>query len=246
MEFAAQAMRRFYREVTLGEAQGGWQVRLDARPIRTQGGAPQVVATLALAEAMADEWRAQGEQIDPHAFPLRDLADLALDRVAADRAGAIARLLAYAGTDTLCYRADPDEPLYQRQLEAWEPLVAACEAACGIGFERVSGIVHRPQPAAALDALEAELAAKDDFALAALLTHASLAASLVAALAVEANPQEAQAIFTAANLEEDWQAGQWGRDEEAANVRAARAAAFAVAADFIRLARKEGQSPPGG
>ena len=77
---------------------------------------------------MAEEWRAQGDEVDSSALPLRDLADYAIDHVQADRTTAIGKLIAYGETDTLCYRADPDEPLYRRQQELWEPLVAAFTA----------------------------------------------------------------------------------------------------------------------
>src|SRR5690606_34599542 len=157
-------------------SEGAWRVALDGRPIRTQGGSPQLVPTAALAEAMADEWRAQGETVDPKALPLRDLADYAIDHVRADRAGTVASLLKYAETDTLCYRADPDEPLYRRQQELWEPLVTAFEARHGVRLERISGIVHRPQPAATLARLGEVLAGLDAFTLAALATLTPLAA----------------------------------------------------------------------
>ena len=112
-------MKRFYKDVSIEETGGGFRVTLDGRPIMTQGGAAQVVPTRALAEALADEWRTQGEEIDPKAFALRDLADFAIDHVVPDPAASVARLLPYAETDTLCYRADPDEPLYRRQQELW-------------------------------------------------------------------------------------------------------------------------------
>jgi len=231
-------MKRFYKDVAVEAAPAGWQVRLDARPIRTQGGAAQMVPGRALAEALAAEWRGQGEKIDPRSFPLRDLADYALDHVAPDRPAAIARLLGYVETDTLCYRADPDEPLYQRQQQVWEPIVAAFEAQHGLWLERISGIVHRPQPAATLAALRARLEALDDFTLAGLATLAPLAASLVVALAVLDEAAEPGAMFAAANLEEDWQAEQWGWDAEAERVRAAKLAAFEQAGRFIRLVQQ--------
>lgn len=230
-------MKRFYDAVTVREMAGGYGLHLDARPLRTQGGVPQIVPTRALAEALAGEWRAQGEKIDPATFPLRDLADYAIDHVAPARDTAIARLLGFAETDTLCYRADPDEPLYHRQRALWEPLISACEAARGLRLERISGIVHRPQPAATLAALRAELAAHDDFTLAALTTLASLGASLIAALAALEAGADPAALFAAANLEQDWQAEQWGWDESAAQDRARRLAAFEQAAQFVRLAR---------
>ncbi|WP_121115160.1 ATP12 family chaperone protein [Croceibacterium ferulae] len=229
-------MKRFWREVTLGEAAGGWQVLLDGRPVRTQGGAAQIVPRHALAEILAQEWAAQGETVDPGSFPMRDLTDLALDHVAPDPARQATSLLRYAQTDTLLYRADPDEPLHRRQLERWEPLVQALEARYGIAFERISGVMPRPQPAATLDTLRGVLLDQDAWHLAAIATLAPLGASLIVALAAldpEASPED---LFAAANLEEDWQVELWGQDEDAARVRAAREAAFAAATRFARLA----------
>ena len=230
-------MKRFWKAVTVAQADGGWRVLLDARPIRTQGSAPQIVPGAPLAEALAGEWRAQGEVIDPRGFALRDMADFALDHVAPDRAGTIARLLAYAETDTLCYRADPDEPLYRRQLALWEPLLAAAEARHGVRLERVSGVLHRRQPAATLARLRAVLEEQDDFTLAALATLAPLAASLTIALAALEHDADPAPLFAAANVEEDWQAEQWGWEHTAAERRARRLADFASAAAFARMAR---------
>jgi chaperone required for assembly of F1-ATPase len=229
-------MKRFWKDVAVESCEGGWRVTLDGRPIRTQGGRPQAVASRALAEALADEWRAQGETVDLAGFALRDLADYALDHVAADRASAIAGLLRYAETDTLCYRADPDEPLYRRQQALWEPLVAAFEARHGVGLERTSGIVHRPQPEATMARLAEVLAARDDLALAALATLAPLAASLIVALEALGPGADPAALFAAANCEQDWQAELWGWDAEAERARAAKLVAFERAVAFARLA----------
>jgi chaperone required for assembly of F1-ATPase len=122
------AVKRFYREVRAQEGADGWHVTLDGRRVRTQGGRPQVLPSARLARLLAAEWADQGETIDPRGFRMRDLADYALDVIAEDRQAAAAALLRYAETDTLCYRADPDEPLWKRQQAEWEPLLAACEA----------------------------------------------------------------------------------------------------------------------
>jgi chaperone required for assembly of F1-ATPase len=230
-------MKRFWKDVAVEPVGAAWRVTLDGRPIRTQGGRPQELPSREVAEALAAEWRAQGDEVDPRAFPLRDLADYALDHVAADRAATIAGLLRYAETDTLCYRADPDEPLYRRQQALWEPLVLAFEARHGVQLERVCGIVHRPQPAATLARLGQILAARDHFALAALATLAPLAASLTVALEALDPGSDPAALFAAANAEQDWQAELWGWDPEAERARGARLTAFVKAAEFARLAR---------
>jgi len=230
-------MKRFYKTVAVDPAEGHWRVTLDRRGIRTAGGRPQIVPTRALAEALAAEWAAQGEEIDPAGFVLRDMADYAIDVVAHDRDTVVDTLLPYAETDTLCYRGDAGEALHCRQVAVWEPMLTAAEHRFDIHFERVSGVIHRPQPAETLARLRAVLAAQDAFALAALHTLASLAASLVIALAAIAPDADARALWDAANLEEDWQARLWGRDAEAEARRARRFSSFAAAMRFAELAR---------
>ncbi len=232
-------IRRFYTDVTLGKQPGGWQVLLDGRGVKTVGGAAQIVPTQELGEALAAEWRRQGDKIDPASLLLRDMADYAIDVVAADRAAIADGLIAYAETDTLCYRADPDAPLYAHQQAVWEPLLARFEAEHGIALVRVSGILHRPQPSPALAVLRARLEALNPFALAGVEAMAKLAASLITALAaIDADGGDAPlALWQAACLEEEWQADIWGRDEEAETRRARREADFLRACGFARLAQ---------
>lgn len=233
-------MKRFYKAVAVAPEGSGWRVTLDGRPVRSVGGRAQIAPTRTLAEALAAEWAAQGEEIDPAAFVLRDMADHALDVVGPDRAAAIATLLRYAETDTLCYRAEEGEALLERQREVWEPLLTAAEARWDVHFERIGGVIHRPQPAATLARLQAVLEAEDDFALAALTTLTTLAASLVIGLAALSGGADTDTLWNAANLEEDWQAELWGKDHEAEARRARRLGAFGAAMRFARLARDNG------
>ncbi len=228
-------MKRFWKDVTVARVAAGWQVALDGRGVKTPRGAAQIVPTPALGEALADEWRGQGEEIDPAGFALRDLADYAIDVAAGDPADARRRVLAFAESDTLCYRGESDEPLAARQREVWEPLLKACEAAHGVRFERTAGVIHRAQPAATLVTLDARLAALDPFRLAALQTLASLAASLVVGLAALEPGADAAALYAVANLEEDWQAELWGWDWEAEQRRAKKLAEFTAAVRFAAL-----------
>jgi chaperone required for assembly of F1-ATPase len=202
------------------------------------GGKAQIVPTRALAEMLAAEWARQGDRIDPADLPLRDMADYALDVVAADPAALARQLTAYADTDTLCYRAHPDEPLHARQWEVWEPLVAGFEAQHGLRLVRVSGIVHRPQDTGVLAILERRLAGENPFVLAGLEVKTKLAASLVTALLAQDAADEARALalWQAACLEEEWQAELWGRDAEAEERRRIREADFVRAWRFVQLA----------
>ncbi|MCT2559010.1 molecular chaperone [Tsuneonella sp. YG55] len=228
-------MKRFWKIASVDQSEGGWRVLLDGRPIRTQaGGAPQVVPTRAAAVLLAREWETQGEDIVPEAFVLRDLVDYAIDSVAAAPGATIDTLLRYAETDTLCYRADPDEPLHKRQWSVWEPLVTAFEAREGVKLERVSGIVHRPQPDETLAALRARLERFDPIMLAALEVMTSLSASLCVGLSALDPAADAQALWDAAELEEAWQVELWGSDDLAQQRRDKRRADFLRAAEFAR------------
>jgi chaperone required for assembly of F1-ATPase len=231
-------VKRFYKDVSVEQTDAGHYVVLDGRPIKTQGGQPQVVAGKALAEALAAEWDAQGEKIDPALFVFRDMTDYALDIVPGTLDELIAKLLRYAETDTLCYRADADEPLWHRQRDVWDPLVEALEAREGITLERVSGIVAKPHPEESMARLEARLETLDAFALAALEQLTSLAASLCVGLAALEPDADGEALWAAANLEEDWQVEQWGADEEAAERRSKRLTGFLKAMEFVALARR--------
>jgi chaperone required for assembly of F1-ATPase len=230
-------MKRFYKNVDVAEREDGWQVVLDGRGVKTVAGQAQWLPTNALAQALAAEWAAQGEEIDPASFVLRDMADYALDVIGRERAEALAALIPYAETDTLCYRADPDEALFERQNEVWEPVLTAAEARHGVRLHRISGIIHKAQPAESLATLRARLESQDAFTLAALRNMASLAASLMIALEALEPGADIGMLWAAASLEEEWQADLWGRDWEAEERREKRARAFALSAEFARLAR---------
>ena len=228
-------MKRFWKSASVAPHAEGWRVTLDGRVIKSQGGRPQIVPSRALAEALAAEWDAQAAEIDPAMFVLRDMADYAIDVIAAEPAETAATLLGFASTDTLCYRGEPGHALTRRQDLEWEPLLTQTEARLNIGFVRVAGIIHQPQPPETLARLAAELAALDPFHLAALHTLTSLSASLVIGLAALAPDADLPHLWNAACLEEDWQAEFWGRDEEAEARRERRRLAFFAAARFAGL-----------
>lgn len=230
-------MKRFYTEVSTTPAEDDWQVTLDGRGIKTVKGAPQVVPSEALAQTLAKEWSGQGEKIDPNSLVLRDMADFAIDVVANDMPGAISKLVEYGETDTLCYRADPEDALFKHQQEAWEPLLRSVEERHDIRFHRISGVIHKSQPEETMARIAEILREFDPFTLAGLQNTVSLSASLCIGLETTRAECDAEELWRLASLEEEWQADLWGRDEMAEERRAQRGDAFAKACEFIRLAR---------
>lgn len=227
-------MKRFWQTVDV-TPDGG--IALDGKPVRTPGRAPLQLPTRALADAVADEWRAVDDAIDPRAMPLTGLGNAAIDRIAPDPATFAGSLAAYAESDLLCYRADSPAELVARQAAAWNPLLDwACET-YGVAFVVTTGIMHRPQPPETLARLGAAVAAYPPFALAALSPVVTISGSLVAALALAERAADPEAVWLASELDADWQAEQWGEDDLAAPARQARRRDYEAGVRMLELLR---------
>jgi len=228
-------VKRFWQEVTLDAERG---VRLDGKPVRTPGRLPLVLPTDAMAAAVAEEWRAVTGEIDPRAMPLTGLANAAIERIPADPAVFAANLAAYAESDLLCYRADAPPELIARQAAAWDPPLVWATQRYDVHFTIASGVMHRPQPDATIERLAVAVSTRGAFELAGLSPVVTITGSLVLGLALIEGAMDAEAIWLAANLDEDWQAEQWGEDALAAQTRAAHLAEFDAAVRFLSLARR--------
>lgn len=228
-------MKRFWKDVAVVKGADGHAITLDGRPVRTPGRLPLAMPHAALAEAIADEWRAVTEKIDPRAMPLTGLANVAIERIAADPLPFIANLAAYAESDLLCYRAEAPEALVARQAAAWDPLIDWAQRRYDIHVEVVSGIIHRAQPAQTLSRLADALAARSAYALAGLSPIVTITSSLIAALALIEGAADADTVWRAAQVDEDWQVEKWGDDDLAIATRAAHRADFDAGVRFLGL-----------
>jgi chaperone required for assembly of F1-ATPase len=224
-------VKRFYKEVTAVDG----AILLDGRPVRTPARARLVLPTAALAEAIAAEWRAQGETIDPRAMPLTGLANAAIDRAAPDARAFGRPLAAYAEADLLCYRADDPPELVAAQAEAWDPLLEWARNRYDVHFEVTAGIIHVAQPPATVTRLAEALGARDALALAPMSPLVTIGGSLVTALALAEGAIAPDEAFDTTHLDELWQAERWGEDPLAIEAREARRADFLAAARFLSL-----------
>jgi len=224
-------MKRFWKDVSVE----GAGIALDGKPVRTPGRAALALPNAALAEAIAEEWRGVGETIDPRAMPLTGLANAAIDRIGPDRAGFAAGLAAYGQGDLLCYRADSPEALVAREAAAWDPLLDWARRRYDVHFEIAGGVIHRPQPGATVARLSEVVGALDAFRLAGLSPVVTVTGSLIAGLALLEGAADAETVWRAARVDEDWQAEQWGEDELAARAAAAHRADFDAGARFLSL-----------
>ena len=228
-------MRRFYKEATVAAGDGGFALLLDGRPVKTPARAALAVPTQALADAIADEWRAQGATIDPQTMPLTGLANAAIDRVAPDPSVFAAGLARYGESDLLCYRAEGPAPLVQRQAEHWDPVLAWARRRYDIELKVAQGVIHLPQPDAAVARLAKAVAVRPPFELAGLSPLVTVSGSLIIALALAEGALDLDQAWAAATVDEQWQLEKWGEDSEAVLALANRRRDFEAGARFLEL-----------
>lgn len=207
--------KRFYADVATERREEGIVVLLDGRPVRTPGRRLLTVPAPRIAEAIAAEWREQGETVDPATMPVTRLVNTALDGVAGAIEAVQADTARFAETDMVCYRAGEPEGLVARQRELWDPLVAWARDALGLELALAEGVMHVAQPEATLGRAQDLLSDLDPVSLAATHVLTTLTGSLVIALALVRGRIAADEAWAAAHVDEDWQISQWGEDAEA-------------------------------
>jgi chaperone required for assembly of F1-ATPase len=234
--------QRFYKEVGIAPSEAGFALTLDGRVAKTPAKSDLILPSAALAEAVAAEWRAQGEKIDFAAMPLTRLAFTAIDGVAHEMGAVIDEIAKYAETDLVCYRAAEPASLAAVQATAWDPVLDFVAAQLGARFFCAEGVVFVAQPEEARAAVRARIAEigagpAAPFLLASLSVMTALTGSVLIALALAEGALSLEEAWHAAHVDEDFQIQQWGEDSEATARRSQRFADMAAAETFWRLSQ---------
>jgi chaperone required for assembly of F1-ATPase len=224
--------KRFYKLASVGE---GNAILLDGRAVKTPMKAQLKLPSAALARAVAAEWQAQQVEIDPAQMPLTKLANTAIDRVGAERPHVAGEVVAFAGNDLVCYRAEEPAELVALQNRQWNPVIDWAFRALNAKFIFTRGISHVAQPAEALREVEAAVVGLDDFTLTATHNVMTLTGSALLALMLQSRAIDADAAWAAAHVDEDFQISQWGLDYEAEDRRALRLAEYRATCRFLNL-----------
>ena len=228
----APQRKRFYTTAGVADAPQGFAVVLDGRTIKTPAKRDLVAPARGIAGAIAAEWDAQADMINPASMPLTRLANSVIDGVT-DRAQEVADDIAkYLQSDALFYRADHPEALVARQAQLWDPVLFWAADRFGAHFILAQGIMYVSQPAEAIAAARAAMPA-DGWQLGALHTVTTLTGSALLALALAHRHLDADAVWRAAHVDEDWNAEKWGADDEVVARRAVRLADFTAATTVL-------------
>ncbi len=225
--------KRFYTSAGIAEGPDGFAVTLDGKPIRTPGKNALVAPTRELAEAMASEWDAQKDEIDPMAMPLTRLANSVIDGVAGNVQAVADDAAKYFESDLLFYRAGFPEALIAKQAEHWDPVLRWAADDLGAHFILTEGVIHVQQPDTAVAAARGALPA-DAWTVGAFHVVTSITGSALLALALRHRVLDEAQVWAAAHVDEDWNREKWGIDEEVEARRAARLKDFEAAAMVLK------------
>ena len=228
-------MKRFYKEVVWAEAEGGFEVLLDGRQVKSPAKRPLILPSQKLAEQVAAEWAAIEEEIDPQLMPQFSLAVTVADRVSPQRGELLTEMVRYGLNDLICYRADTDDRLIARQAEQWDSWLQWAEEQHHIQLETTAGIMPLTQDSANQERLMNAIAPLDDWRLGALVRATSLGGSLILGLAFIQQALDASTLFSLSFLDELYQGELWGQDEEAVSRQAHIKDEFLAAETFLAL-----------
>lgn len=240
--------KRFYAKAGIAETAGGFAVTLDGKTVRTPSRRPLVAPSLQIAAAMAAEWDAQDDIINPMTMPLTRLANSVIDAVSGNVDAVRQDIAKYFESDLLFYRAGHPDALVAREADAWNPVLSWAAEKFGARFILAEGIVHVRQPAHAIAAARAALpdapsTVAAPWTIAALHVVTTLTGSALLALALLHGGLDADRVWTAAHVDEDWNAEQWGIDGEVAARRAGRLIDFNAAAAVLRTLAPPAREP---
>lgn len=231
------ALRRFWQAAEVIRKDDGFHVRLDGRPVRTPGKRVLSLPTEEMAEAIAEEWRAQEKMVDPRTMPWTRSANSALDKVSVQREEVIDHLVGYAETDLLSYRAEGPEELVARQIASWDPLLDWLKQRYDAALAVTSGVMPVPQEQEMISRLRQTMVPMSDFALTGFHDLVTLPGSFVIGLAAANELQPIEDLWSRSRIDEIFQAEEWGHDEEAEEVAERKRRDFLHAYRFFKAAQ---------
>jgi len=230
-----QLPKRFYKEAAVVPAEGGFAVGLDGKVPKTPAMKPVVVPSEPVAQAMAAEWSAQGEFIDPQTMPLVRLVNSAIEAGEETMPALRAEIIKYTGNDLLLYRADTPQSLVERQEQLWDTALVKLARHFGVTFQPTIGIVHQPQPPATLAKLAAAIEDEPLLPLTAMNAIMSITGSGLLAIAYRHGLITAEEAWLAAHVDEDFNIELWGEVEEITTRRAKRRSEFDSAIRLLEM-----------
>lgn len=213
----------------------GFALVCGEKPMTTPQGRPLVVPTEKLAAALAAEWQSMGPKIKKDLLRYSPLAYVAIDIAQEKRTEMLVDLVPYIDTDLVCYRAGDIDELYAEQHTELDPLIDWIGKRFSIKLATTAGLMPVVQPEENSVLLREHLMALTAWQLAAFAVALKPLGSAVLALALLKGRLSAAEAFRLAHLEESYETGKWGEDEEKEKFLNAKRQDLQAVAEFLAL-----------
>ena len=230
-------MKRFYSIVCVEKVGDVFLVLLDGKGLKTPKKAPLKISSIELAKAIANEWRAQGDQIALERMPMTRLAYSCIDLVSINRKSVVEQISRYGLSDLLCYWAEGPKDLVDIQHNLWQPLLDWAADSLGVKFRTTSGIIHIQQDNETLEKLRSIIGKFDNEELTSLHDFTTILGSVVIGLATLSGKLGVNDAWNAGMIDTEYQKGRWGKDEQAVEREKRLRAELEFAYDFIAFHR---------
>ena len=234
-----QLPKRFYKQASVAEKDGGFAVLLDGKTVKTPARNGLVLPNRILAEIIASEFEAQQHTIDPAKMPATRLVNSIVDGVKQNMEAVLDEIVKFVSNDMLFYRAESPKELVKRQHLHWDPVLEWVQKKYGARFILTQGVMFVEQPDDSISAIRAHLRHIDSpYVLAALHSITTLCGSALLALAVAEGGLNLQEAWKLAHLDEDWTIEHWGEDVQATRKRAYHQAEYEAAVSVLASFKK--------
>jgi len=212
--FSGREIKRFYKNVSLTQGNGCFEINLDHRKLRTPSGKLFQVPNEAIATAVANEWSAQEKIIKRHTMHLTSLCNTAIDNPTnTTRETKINAILQFLDTDTVCYRMEEPPELLVFQKEQWDPLLDWVKERYGIEMEATTGLGVPFIPEETRDIFYQHFMSYNDWSLVGIQQAIEVTKSLVITTALLDRHLGIERALELSRVEVLFQTGRWGNVE---------------------------------
>ncbi|KAM4632363.1 ATP synthase mitochondrial F1 complex assembly factor 2 isoform 1-T2 [Discoglossus pictus] len=206
--------KKFYESVSISQGDGGYEINLDQRKLKTPFGKLFTVPSEALAVAVATEWDCQKETIRFYTMHLTTLCNTALDNpTQRTKRDLISAALKFLETDTVCYRVEEPSGLVELQRNEWDPVIDWVEKRYNVVIGSSTSITGPKIPEETIEVFERHLASYNSWVLLGIEFVISQLKSLILATGLIDRHLTVEQAVLLSRLEEEFQIQHWGSVE---------------------------------
>lgn len=191
-----------------------WVLLLNHKPYTTKAGQVVAVPTEALASSYQQEWNIRQGKYKNEEITFQTLIFTAIDKIAKDRSIFIKELVQYAATDLILYQQNYPDSLKEKETFFWTQWIEWVNELLETNFMPVFSLSAPPHDQQDLVKIENYFDEINDFDFSGLYALTQITGSVFLSLAFYEKELDQAQLLEACQLHENFQAMQWGKDQE--------------------------------